>query len=238
MNEKIAYIKEEVDNNGICLTNIQAEQFYDYYRLLIEKNKVMNLTAITNFEEVVKKHFIDSLKVSGLIDMSRMKTMIDVGCGAGFPGIPLKIAFPELSVTLLDSVGKKVHFLEDVSEQLSLKNVEAVHSRTEDLARNPCCREKYDLAVSRALAAMNVLSEYCLPYVKVGGKFAAYKSGNIEDELACAMKAIELLGGKVAQTEFFELYGMGRSIVLLDKIQKTPKGYPRKAGVPSKTPII
>jgi 16S rRNA (guanine527-N7)-methyltransferase len=238
MKEEISYIIEEIGRVGVDISEIQAEQFYDYYELLVERNKVMNLTAITDFKEVVKKHFADSLTLLRIHNMDEVRNMIDVGTGAGFPGIPLKIVCPDVKLTLLDSLGKRVKFLEDVAEKLDLRGVECVHSRTEDLAGNSYYREQYDLVTARAVAAMNVLSEYCLPYVKIGGVFAAYKSGTIEEELAAAERAISVLGGKVRATEKFQLDDMGRSIVLIEKTRKTPKSYPRKAGTPSRSPIV
>lgn len=238
MKEEISYIIEEIGRVGVDISEIQAEQFYDYYELLVERNKVMNLTAITDFKEVVKKHFADSLTLLRIHNMDEVRNMIDVGTGAGFPGIPLKIVCPDVKLTLLDSLGKRVKFLEDVAGKLDLRGVECVHSRTEDLAGNSYYREQYDLVTARAVAAMNVLSEYCLPYVKIGGVFAAYKSGTIEEELAAAERAISVLGGKVRATEKFQLDDMGRSIVLIEKTRKTPKSYPRKAGTPSRSPII
>lgn len=238
MKEEISYIIEEIGRVSVDISEIQAEQFYDYYELLVERNKVMNLTAITDFKEVVKKHFADSLTLLRIHNMDEVRNMIDVGTGAGFPGIPLKIVCPDVKLTLLDSLGKRVKFLEDVAEKLDLRGVECVHSRTEDLAGNSYYREQYDLVTARAVAAMNVLSEYCLPYVKIGGVFAAYKSGTIEEELAAAERAISVLGGKVRATEKFQLDDMGRSIVLIEKTRKTPKSYPRKAGTPSRSPIV
>ena len=238
MKEEISYIIEEIGRVGVDISEIQAEQFYDYYELLVERNKVMNLTAITDFKEVVKKHFADSLTLLRIHNMDEVRNMIDVGTGAGFPGIPLKIVCPDVKLTLLDSLGKRVKFLEDVTGKLDLRGVECVHSRTEDLAGNSYYREQYDLVTARAVAARNVLSEYCLPYVKIGGVFAAYKSGTIEEELAAAERAISVLGGKVRATEKFQLDDMGRSIVLIEKTRKTPKSYPRKAGTPSRSPII
>lgn len=238
MKEEISNIIEEIGRVGVDISEIQAEQFYDYYELLVERNKVMNLTAITDFKEVVKKHFADSLTLLRIHNMDEVRNMIDVGTGAGFPGIPLKIVCPDVKLTLLDSLGKRVKFLEDVAGKLDLRGVECVHSRTEDLAGNSYYREQYDLVTARAVAAMNVLSEYCLPYVKIGGVFAAYKSGTIEEELAAAERAISVLGGKVRATEKFQLDDMGRSIVLIEKNRKTPKSYPRKAGTPSRSPIV
>ena len=228
---------DESKKNGIELNDRQIAQFNQYYELLTEKNKVMNLTAITGYNDVVKKHFIDSMMISRIVDMRKITTLCDIGTGAGFPGIPLKIVYPHLRLSLVDSVGKRVNFLSEVVEKIGLENVETIHSRTEDLAHNPKYREKYDLVTARAVASMNVLSEYCIPYAKIGGYFAAYKSGNIEEELNNAQNAVTTLGGKIEKTDVFDLYGMGRSIVLIRKVKGTPKVYPRKAGTPSKNPL-
>ena len=228
---------DETKKNGMELSDKQIAQFNLYYELLTAKNKVMNLTAITEYNDVVKKHFIDSMMISRVLDMKKISSLCDVGTGAGFPGIPLKIVYPHLHLTLVDSVGKRVNFLSEVVEKLGLEDVEAIHSRTEDLAHNSKYREKYDLVTARAVASMNVLSEYCIPYAKIGGYFAAYKSGNIEEEIENAKNAVKTLGGKIEKTDVFELYDMGRSIVLIKKVNSTPKIYPRKAGTPSKNPL-
>ena len=228
---------DESKKNGIELNDRQIAQFNQYYELLTEKNKVMNLTAITEYNDVVKKHFIDSMMISRIVDMRKITTICDIGTGAGFPGIPLKIVYPHLRLSLVDSVGKRVNFLSEVVEKIGLEDVEPIHSRTEDLAHNPKYREKYDLVTARAVASMNVLSEYCIPYAKIGGYFAAYKSGNIEEELNNARNAANTLGGTIEKIDMFDLYGMGRSIVLIRKVKNTPKVYPRTAGTPSKNPL-
>lgn len=228
---------DETKKNGMELSDKQIAQFNLYYELLTAKNKVMNLTTITEYNDVVKKHFIDSMMISRVLDMKKINSLCDVGTGAGFPGIPLKIVYPHLHLTLVDSVGKRVNFLSEVVEKLGLEDVEAIHSRTEDLAHNSKYREKYDLVTARAVASMNVLSEYCIPYAKIGGYFAAYKSGNIEEEIENAKNAVKTLGGKIEKKDMFELYEMGRSIVLIRKVNSTPKIYPRKAGTPSKNPL-
>ena len=241
MESYIDYIKKEFNKIEIKLNDEQAEQFYKYYQLLVEKNKVMNLTAITEFKEVVQKHFVDSCYKSSIyIKENTQKTLIDVGTGAGFPGLPLKIVYPELQVTLLDSLNKRINFLNEVIDELKLKNVETVHYRAEDGARDITLREQFDFAVSRAVANLSTLSEYCLPYVKVDGYFIAYKSGTIEEEANQAKKAIALLGG----TQENVLTGMlpdsdiSRSIVMIKKKNHTSKKYPRKAGTPSKQPLM
>ena len=232
-----SFIKNEFLATGISLTDEQASQFLKYYEMLIETNKVMNLTAVTEFEEVVRKHFADSIMISRVLNVEKIRTVVDIGTGAGFPGLPLKIVYPHISLALVDSLGKRVRFLQEVVDKLELTDTVAVHSRSEDLARNKKYREKFDLCTARAVASMNVLSEYCLPYVKEGGYFSAYKSGNIAEEIENAGKAINVLGGKVENADVFDFYDMKRSIVLVKKIRKTPAKYPRKAGLPSKSPI-
>ena len=224
---------------GIQLEQRQRDQFVQYYKLLIEWNKVMNLTGITEFEEVLQKHFVDSLSVKKVVDLTKISRVIDVGTGAGFPGIPLKIVFPELKITLLDSLQKRIKFLNEVTGKLGLNGIEAVHSRAEDLGRNPEYREKYDLCVSRAVANLSTLSEYCMPFVKPGGYFIPYKSGKIETELQEAKHAVFLLSGKVKEVVAFTLPGAEaeRSLVKIEKVNEISKKYPRKAGVPSKEPL-
>lgn len=227
---------QELDIN---LSEDQIKQFLIYYEMLIEKNKVMNLTAITEFDEVVEKHFLDSLSLVEIADLHKSQKVLDLGTGAGFPGIPLKIAFPELEITLMDSLNKRILFLQDVIDELSLENVEAVHGRAEEAARNKNYREQFDLCLSRAVANISTLSEYCLPFVKVGGVFISYKSSNIDKELDQGKKGIYLLGGKVSDVHKFSLpdSDLQRSFVVIQKEKKTPKVYPRKAGMPSKDPL-
>lgn len=221
------------------LTKSQKEQFNKFYDILIDWNKVMNLTAITEYEEVLKKHFLDSLSITKVINLKEIQSVIDVGTGAGFPGIPLKITFPHLKVTLLDSLNKRVRFLDEVICDLGLENVDTIHGRAEDIGKKEKYREQYDLCVSRAVANLATLSEYCLPYVKIGGVFISYKSGNIDEEIRNSRKAVNLLGGVIEETVKFELPGtdIGRSFVIIEKQKSTPKKYPRKAGVPSKEPL-
>ena len=231
-------LSRELNQFSIILENSQINQFYQYYELLDEWNKVMNLTAITDQNEVITKHFVDSLalvKAMGEISTKEYK-IIDIGTGAGFPGIPLKIAFPQLKITLMDSLNKRIKFLNEVIEQLGLKEITAVHSRAEDLGRDKDYREKYDLSVSRAVANLSTLSEYCMPFVKPGGFFISYKSGKIEEELSSAKHAIFLLGGKVNRIESFTLDGAEaeRTLIKIEKVSEISKKYPRKAGVPGK----
>lgn len=222
---------------GITLSEEQMQQFLTYYEMLVEKNKVMNLTAITEFDEVVEKHFLDSLSLVKVYDLTKPVRILDMGTGAGFPGIPLKIAFPELEIVLADSLNKRILFLDEVIAELGLQKITTVHARAEELARNKEYRETFDLVVSRAVANLASLSEYCVPFVKLGGKFISYKSGEIEEELTNAKRAIFLLGGKTEEVVKFDLYEQKRSFVLIKKEKGTPKTYPRKAGTPTKSPL-
>jgi 16S rRNA (guanine527-N7)-methyltransferase len=224
---------------GVELNEEQISQFLTYYELLVEKNKVMNLTAITEYEEVVLKHFVDSVSLAKVIDLNAYTSVIDIGTGAGFPGIPLKIAFPHLNVVLLDSLNKRILFLNEVIEQLRLKDITAIHGRAEDIAKKQEYREQFDLCVSRAVANLSSLSEYCLPFVKKGGMFISYKSTNIDLEIQNAKKAFYLLGGKFREKQEFMLpdSDIGRSFLIVDKEKTTPSKYPRKAGLPSKEPL-
>ncbi|MBQ8148253.1 MAG: 16S rRNA (guanine(527)-N(7))-methyltransferase RsmG [Lachnospiraceae bacterium] len=223
----------------IVLTEQQCQQFQTYYEMLIEKNKVMNLTAITEYEEVIDKHFLDSILLGTVMDLSGDLSVIDVGTGAGFPGIPLKIAYPNLKITLLDSLNKRVKFLNEVIEELGLTDIEAVHARAEEGARKQEYREQFDLCVSRAVANLSTLSEYCLPFVKKNGCFVSYKSSQIEEELQQSKKAVKILGGKIRNVEEKQLpdTDIVRQFVMIEKIGLTPKAYPRKAGTASKTPL-
>lgn len=222
---------------GISLNETQIKQFLDYYELLVETNKVMNLTAITEFDEVIEKHFLDSLSLCRIYDLNREIRVLDLGTGAGFPGVPLKIAFPQIRLVLADSLNKRIKFLENVVGELSLQNVSCVHGRAEEMGRNKEYREQFDLCVSRAVANLSSLSEYCIPFVKEGGAFISYKSGEIEEEANAAKKAISVLGGELREIYKFDLYEQKRSFVIIDKKKKTPKVYPRKAGTPTKEPL-
>lgn len=224
---------------NITLSEKQEKQFLKYYDILIKWNQVMNLTAITEYEDVMKKHFIDSLSLVRAYDMNGAANLIDVGTGAGFPGLALKIAFPGCKVTLLDSLNKRIQFLNVVISELGLTDVEAVHGRAEDFARQGKLRESFDLCVSRAVANLSTLSEYCLPFVRKGGFFIAYKSEKISDEIAGAENAVTLLGGKVEDKKEFLLPGSDiyRCLFVIKKERETPKKYPRKAGLPGKEPL-
>lgn len=232
-------LKKASEDAGISMNDLQLDQFEEFYHLLIEKNKVMNLTAITDEEEVIEKHFIDSLTCRRVMDMGSVKSLIDIGTGAGFPGIPLKIIYPEISVVLLDSLNKRVKFLNEVIDELGLSRVEAVHGRAEDLARKQEYRGRFDLAVSRAVANLSTLSEYCIPFVKVNGFFVSYKAGKGLEEIEtcdCCMKA---LGSKIVQVDDFQLPGEDslRVLIKIKKCKGTSKAYPRKAGIPSRNPL-
>ena len=249
------YLQAAFEKINICLTEKQLNQFLEYYRLLIEKNKVMNLTAITDFEEVVIKHFVDSALIlyTGFFQ-NRDISVIDVGTGAGFPGIPLKILYPEIHLTLLDSLKKRVIFLRDVLEQINIKDVSCIHGRAEDYGHDQVYREKYDLCVSRAVANLSTLSEYCIPFLKIGGKFIAYKSSDIEDELLRCKNAVKKLNSEIEEVIDQKLIGVSsvlssddklkdidetcmRKFVIVCKKGKLEKRYPRKAGLPSKEPL-
>lgn len=244
--DQLLNFKKDLEEFHIVLSSEQLDQFLKFYEMLIEKNKVMNLTAITEFDEVMKKHFVDSLSLVKVLDLQSSLTLIDVGTGAGFPGIPLKIAFPDLQVTLLDSLQKRVVFLQEVIDELGLQKIEAVHGRAEDYAKPGQMREKFDLCVSRAVANLSVLSEYCLPYVKVGGKFISYKSdkvtvesGENKTEIEQAEHSVSILGGRLMEQKRFMLPSSDicRNLVVIEKCRPTPKQYPRKAGTANKKPL-
>ena len=235
-------IEEELEELNLSLSDIQLEQFYRYYELLIQWNEVMNLTAITEMDQVITKHFVDSLSlIKAVPDLAEKSyKILDLGTGAGFPGIPLKIAFPNLNLTLLDSLNKRIKFLNEVIiSELKLQDIIAVHGRAEDFGRNKDYREQYDLCVSRAVANMSTLAEYCVPFVKNGGYFIPYKSGKVEEELMQAKGAVKLLGGKIDGVVSFQLPKTEgeRTLVKIAKIENTSKKYPRKAGLPGKEPL-
>lgn len=234
----LTYFKELLEHIEVNLTDKQFDQFTSYYHMLIEKNKVMNLTAITEWDEVVLKHFIDSLAIEQFFELKDQK-VVDIGTGAGFPGIPLKIAFPELEIVLVDSLNKRVKFLNDVINQLGLSNIVAIHGRAEEVGRNSEYREQFNLCVSRAVANLSTLTEYCMPLVRVGGKFISYKAGNLNEEIGKSKNAIFKLGGKLDKIQPFQLpeSDIQRNFVFIDKKAKTAKAYPRTAGKPSKEPL-
>ncbi|MCI8314170.1 MAG: 16S rRNA (guanine(527)-N(7))-methyltransferase RsmG [Lachnospiraceae bacterium] len=236
---QLTKLKEDAFKFGIELNEKQLHQFIKYYELLVEWNSFMNLTAITEFEAVCTKHFIDSISLCKAVDCTKEYHVIDIGTGAGFPGIPLKIAFPNLKITLLDSLGKRVNFLNAVITELGLQEIEAIHGRAEDFAKTGVLRETFDICVSRAVANLSILSEYCLPYVKVGGYFISYKSEKVTEEIRMAQNAIQILGGEVSVKKVFLLPNSDiyRNLLMIKKVQNTPKKYPRKAGLPSKEPL-
>lgn len=229
---------------NIEISDDQINCFEKYYELLIEKNKVMNLTAITDKEDVIVKHFIDSIALIPYLTDKGINTnndlkIIDIGTGAGFPGLPLKIMMPDVKFTLLDSLNKRVSFLNEVIDELELKDIEALHGRAEDYASDNKYREKYDICVSRAVANLSTLSEYCIPFVKEDGFFISYKAGESEEEINNSKNAIKILGGKINKVEEFVLPGTdaSRVFVFIRKQELTDKKYPRKAGVPAKKPL-
>lgn len=261
------FLKNTLEKIGYSLTDKQCEQFNTFHKLLCEWNEFMNLTGITDYEEVVIKHFMDSLAVNCVYNFSENEKVVDIGTGAGFPGIPLKIAYPDIRITLLDSLNKRINFLNEVIDKTSLNiktdnlqnmyhdsqkvvitnsdlhiddnNVETLHGRAEDYAKKKEYREQYDVCVSRAVANLATLSEYCIPFVKVGGVFISYKAGNLEEEINTSKNAIKLLGGKIEKVESIILpdTDIERTFVVIRKQEATKNKYPRKAGLPSKEPL-
>lgn len=227
--EKLIKGAEEL---GISLDDKKVEQFLLFHEMLFATNRVMNLTAITEWEEVVRLHYLDSLSFVKVCKPGS-KTLLDLGTGAGFPGIPLKIAFPELSVTLVDSLEKRVGFLRDAAKKLGLSDLRILHARAEELGCEEGHRETYDFVVSRAVAGLNVLSEYCIPFVKIGGMFVSYKGEDINEEAAGADQAIRTLGGRLDEIVPYEKH----TLVVISKEKPTPLKYPRRAGVPKKKPL-
>lgn len=237
--EKMNGLKEDALQFGVVLSDKQLSQFYTYYQMLIEWNEKINLTAITDFDEVLKKHFLDSLSIGRILNQDTDVSILDIGTGAGFPGIPIKIAFPNAKITLMDSLNKRVNFLNEVIRALELEKIEAIHGRAEDFAKKGMLRETFDICVSRAVANLSSLSEFCLPYVKTGGKFISYKSEKAMEELESSKKAISILGGGNVSCDEFGLPGtdFNRTFVIINKIKETPGKYPRKAGTPVKQPL-
>ena len=232
-------LKEEMNHIDIFLSDIQLRQFDQFYQMMIEKNNVMNLTAITREDEAIRKHFIDSLSCVKVCDLDQVSSIIDIGTGAGFPGIPLKIVFPHIHFVLVDSLRKRIAFIEDVIEALQLEKIKTVHGRAEDLARENNYRSHFDLCLSRAVANLSTLTEYCIPFVKVGGYFISYKSQKGLEELKMAENCFHILGCSLEESYQFRLEGEDATRLLL-KIRKekmTKKNYPRKAGIPSRNPL-
>lgn len=238
MNRDYTYLIKTLESWNFTLSDFQIEQLDLFYDLLVEKNKVMNLTAITDFDEVLVKHFADSISICSVMP-NGIHNICDLGTGAGFPGIPLAICYPDLEFTLIDSLNKRINFLGEVVNVLGLKNVKLVHSRAEEAGRNKLYRENFDLVVSRAVANIATLSEYCLPLVKVGGYFISYKSGSVDEEILTSGKAIGKLGGSLQKPIYFYLpdTDIERSFLIINKNSATPKVYPRKPGTPGKEPL-
>ncbi|MCG1021109.1 16S rRNA (guanine(527)-N(7))-methyltransferase RsmG [Sutcliffiella horikoshii] len=228
-----------LEEKGISLSPQQLSQFDTYYKLLVDWNEKMNLTAITDEEEVYLKHFYDSITASFYVDLNQELTLCDVGAGAGFPSIPLKICFPNLKVTIVDSLNKRITFLQNLASELGLENVHFVHDRAETFGKNADYREKFDLVTARAVARLSVLSELCLPLVKEGGMFVPMKAAAASEELEKGKKAIQILGGKLEEVHSFSLplEESERNILIINKIKPTPKKYPRKPGTPNKQPL-
>lgn len=233
------FLKESLSGIGLDPKDELIFKLNKYYEMLVEKNKVMNLTAITEYDDVVIKHFVDSILISNAFDMENINSIIDVGTGAGFPGIVLGIFYPDVKITLLDSLNKRIKFLQEVVAEIDLKCVDTIHSRAEDYSQIKGVRESYDLAVSRAVANLSTLSEYCLPYVKVGGYFVSYKADNCDEEVEQAKSAIKKLGGVVDNIVRCKIPNtdITRVFVVIKKIFNTDKKYPRKAGLPLKEPL-
>lgn len=231
---------EVLSAQGIVLSDRQKEQFDQYFRLLVEWNEKMNLTGITEEGQVYNKHFYDSVTPAFYFPFEKAETVVDIGGGAGFPSIPLKICFPHLKMTIIDSLNKRMGFLQHVANELGLEHVYPVHGRAEDRGQEPAYREAFQVVVARAVARLNLLSEFCLPFAQVGGHFIALKGAEITPELNEAKKAIKTLGGKTRKVETFHLLEDAgeRNIVIMEKVEGTPKNYPRKAGVPAKKPLI
>lgn len=230
-------LKEQAEQIEVQLNKQQLEKFYSYMNLLIEWNEKINLTAIIEPEEIIQKHFVDSLTISKYVGDN--DSIIDVGTGAGFPGIPLKITKESTNITLLDALNKRLNFLNEVINQNDLKNIQTIHFRAEEVGKNKTYREKFDVATSRAVAALNILAEYMLPLVKVGGKCICMKGSNVAEEIENSKNAIKILGGEIEKIEEFELPNsdINRTIVIIKKVKETPAKYPRKAGTPAKKPL-
>ncbi|MDW3895637.1 16S rRNA (guanine(527)-N(7))-methyltransferase RsmG [Staphylococcus saprophyticus] len=235
----VAWLTQQLSTHGIELSDKQQQQFQTYYQMLVEWNEKMNLTSITEEHEVYLKHFYDSIATSFYTDLTKELTICDVGAGAGFPSIPLKIIFPNLKVTIVDSLNKRIHFLNQLAEALELDNVSFVHDRAETYGKGDY-RASYDIVTARAVARLSVLSELCLPLVKKGGHFIALKSSKGEEELEEARFGIGVLGGKVLDTISYELPENAgeRQMIIIDKRSQTPKKYPRKPGTPNKSPLL
>ncbi len=228
-----------LEKYSIQLSDYAKQQFYTYYEMLVETNKVMNLTAITEFDEVEEKHFLDSIASAAVIDYKKYDSLIDIGTGAGFPGIPLKIIFPHLKIVLVDSLNKRVNFLNNIIEKLEFSEIYAIHGRAEELSRQSEYREQFDICTSRAVSRLSALSELTIPFVKKNGIFVAYKSVDTDEEIKNAKKAVSVMGGNINNISDIEIgkNNLNRRFVVIEKIGKTPEIYPRKNGIPQKKPI-
>ena len=223
---------------NIQITNIEADMFYKYMKILLEWNEKINLTSINDPDDIILKHFIDSITINQYINKN--EKVLDIGTGAGFPGVPLKIVSPKLPITLVDSLNKRIRFLLEVCKELQLEGIECIHSRAEEMAQNIKYRENFDIVTSRAVARLTVLAEYMLPFVRIGGHCICMKGSTIQEELQEAKKAIEILGGRIEKVDSFVLpdSDIERNIIVIKKVKTTLSKYPRKAGIPSKQPIV
>lgn len=239
MNTTNDWLMEQLGERGIALSSRQLEQFETYFEMLVDWNERMNLTGITERSAVYEKHFYDSLSLSFFVDMNEVRSIADIGSGAGFPSIPLKICYPHIKVVIVDSLNKRISFLKALVERLGLSDVECVHGRAEDIARLPQYRDQFDLATARAVARLNVLNEFCLPFVRPGGRFAAMKGSQSQEEMKEATFSLKELKGKLLGEHgmFLPIEGSERHIVVIEKIGATPRQYPRKAGTPLKQPL-
>ena len=228
------------NNEGLEYNEKKHKQFMRYKELIKEWNEKVNLTAIKDDEGIVKKHFIDSMKVFKFDQLKDAKSVIDIGTGGGFPGIPMKIIKPEINIVLLDSLNKRIKFLDEVIKELQLEGIKAIHGRAEDFAQEAQYRGKFDVAVSRAVANLTVLSEFCIPYVKVGGYFVAMKGPAVEEEIKQSKNAIRMLGGRIEHIEKVQIEDsdLNHNLVIISKISETNKKYPRKAGLVTKSPLL
>lgn len=230
-------LKKAFDHMNIPLDQKMESQFISYMDGVLLWNEKINLTAITDREEFVQKHFIDSVLCVPFDEYQKAEKVLDLGTGAGFPGVPLAIVSPEKEFTLADSLNKRLRVIDDLAGQAGILNITTVHGRAEELAKNKAFRQTFDLCVSRAVANMTVLAEYCLPFVRTGGHLLAYKGPDAEKEVKDAAKAIKILGGRLDRIQSVDLNGYAHNIIVIEKIKETPAKYPRKAGTPAKEPI-